>query len=742
MLAYEAEILEECRDRSCVLVMAEGLGLERTIWNGIRECTSKGRLVVLLNFSEEEIEHYEEMACASFHSLKKTHPKVRKQLYARGNAVAVSTSIFLTDLLNETVECGLVGAVFVNHVEELRDGCAEAFAVYLLHRTDKQVQVMGYTERSTTMSFGVTFLEEVISLLDAGTLLLYPRFHTSVQRALSVDTEITELRLRLGKRQKEAQVLLVDVMGSVVNALQISERIEVDKSLVPGAEFGEAVERIGSSAKSRALGREIENIRKLFRLLYCVDFQYFYSAYSAMFEEQLRLGKDATWCSEYAAHLLMNVCGGATGGTAEEPDATETGGPDCAGSTEVPVHEALASSVENGRAGASVQGDGVVDARHDNPKIKTLLGVVKEHRDSSICILSSCQETAAYIKWRILTAGIAISGIECATHKEFRLAKFTFDVVVFMDPSISSIRKVEVYVNEHRKSPVVLLMYFENSVEEELRLSGLREEKASFESLIAKKRRLPLNANRGYEDEEPEVGGEVLVDTREMRSSLPFSIYRSNQNMKVSTLDTGDYVLDGVFCIERKSIADFVSSVNSGRLYVQLRRMESKFRHAILLLEFERGKRMCLSDHFEAKKENIRSSILSKLTAVLVNFPGFKIVWSNADATTARVFRSLQTIRVSSDTHAGADSCVSDAAADQKNPVLYEILLHIEGITEFNVKHAFKHFESLRDLANANIGRLQHVFGIRDGAKIHRFFTGYTFSVVTAALPAMETHAS
>lgn len=59
---------------------------------------------------------------------------------------------------------------------------------------------------------------------------------------------------------------------------------------------------------------------------------------------------------------------------------------------------------------------------------------------------------------------------------------------------------------------------------------------------------------------------QVIVDTREFRSSLPSLIHAKNVRIVPTTLIVGDYILSPEMCVERKSIPDLIQSFTSGRL--------------------------------------------------------------------------------------------------------------------------------------------------------------------------------
>ena len=64
---------------------------------------------------------------------------------------------------------------------------------------------------------------------------------------------------------------------------------------------------------------------------------------------------------------------------------------------------------------------------------------------------------------------------------------------------------------------------------------------------------------------------------REFRSTLPSLLHASNLLVIPATLTVGDYILTPHMCVERKSLADLVSSFNNGRLYVHVSSVARSF---------------------------------------------------------------------------------------------------------------------------------------------------------------------
>ena len=77
----------------------------------------------------------------------------------------------------------------------------------------------------------------------------------------------------------------------------------------------------------------------------------------------------------------------------------------------------------------------------------------------------------------------------------------------------------------------------------------------------------------------------ILIDAREMRSSLPLTLSQSLFNNTIQVLKHGDYVLSSAIVVERKSFGDFYTSLATHRVYKQLKNMNNMYEHPILLLE-------------------------------------------------------------------------------------------------------------------------------------------------------------
>lgn len=79
---------------------------------------------------------------------------------------------------------------------------------------------------------------------------------------------------------------------------------------------------------------------------------------------------------------------------------------------------------------------------------------------------------------------------------------------------------------------------------------------------------------------------EIIIDYRESNEILK-EAFRSNHmiNLKTGKLKAGDFLINNLLLVERKTIKDFVMSIKDGRLFQQAANLGSSFKHRMLILE-------------------------------------------------------------------------------------------------------------------------------------------------------------
>lgn len=78
----------------------------------------------------------------------------------------------------------------------------------------------------------------------------------------------------------------------------------------------------------------------------------------------------------------------------------------------------------------------------------------------------------------------------------------------------------------------------------------------------------------------------IYADYREQRSNVIKKLLEySDVELKIETLDVGDYILSQELCLEFKTKEDFLNSLIDGRLFNQAKNMRNNFKKAIFLIQ-------------------------------------------------------------------------------------------------------------------------------------------------------------
>ncbi|UKJ88902.2 hypothetical protein MACJ_002148 [Theileria orientalis] len=134
--------------------------------------------------------------------------------------------------------------------------------------------------------------------------------------------------------------------------------------------------------------------------------------------------------------------------------------------------------------------------------------------------------------------------------------------------------------------------------------------------------------------------GQAIVDTRELNSKLPFFLFNAGLQVISTVLEIGDYLVTRDLCIERKSLADLYTSLNSARLSKQLSEMCSAYENPFLLIEFDENDKFHLSSLGEGRYGH--NYIYVKLVITCCNFPKLRLIWSSSPQESANIIRHLK----------------------------------------------------------------------------------------------------
>jgi Fanconi anemia group M protein len=77
----------------------------------------------------------------------------------------------------------------------------------------------------------------------------------------------------------------------------------------------------------------------------------------------------------------------------------------------------------------------------------------------------------------------------------------------------------------------------------------------------------------------------IVIDDRELRSGVREALTAIGVPHEVGHLDVADYIVDDVIYVERKTVPDFLESMQDLRLFDQVSRLRADKRRAVLVIE-------------------------------------------------------------------------------------------------------------------------------------------------------------
>ena len=96
----------------------------------------------------------------------------------------------------------------------------------------------------------------------------------------------------------------------------------------------------------------------------------------------------------------------------------------------------------------------------------------------------------------------------------------------------------------------------------------------------------------------------VQIDSREKDRVQSSTEYFKQQGLEVEIceLETGDYLFDGKVCFEYKVVSDFVSSIQSGKVFTQAINMTEQYDYCFVIVqgdEHSRAKALAMSRNYQ-----------------------------------------------------------------------------------------------------------------------------------------------
>lgn len=331
------------------------------------------------------------------------------------------------------------------------------------------------------------------------------------------------------------------------------------------------------------------------------------------------------------------------------------------------------------------------------------------------------------------------------------LEEYRPNFVVMYNADVTLMRQAEVFRASTSGHPLrMYLLAYDDVVDEDRYRNVVERERSSFRTLIRERATMIVHANQeGKLDEADlsnayDVGGaaqssgkhlgedrdsrqlqisstvgssarpRVVVDTRELRSSLPMTLYAHGMTIVPVTLEVGDFVLSKTIAIERKSFSDLVGSFASGRLFNQIDALSRHYRHPCLLIEFDQQARLSLaSSAGGVPSELVPSSVTSKVVLLVQQFPGLRLLWAQGAQDSCQLFAALKEKDDDPDENeassAGVDSANTVDSLFSPGPA--SLLRSLPGVDGNNMTAVMRKVRNVNALLNMSLGEMTAVLG-------------------------------
>jgi Fanconi anemia group M protein len=200
----------------------------------------------------------------------------------------------------------------------------------------------------------------------------------------------------------------------------------------------------------------------------------------------------------------------------------------------------------------------------------------------------------------------------------------------------------------------------------------------------------------------------IIIDNRERNEELLDAIGAKGLEIEFRTAHVGDYIISDRVCIERKTVADFESSLINGRLFEQVKRLKENYELPILVLEGD-------VEYFR-----LRNSVINGAIAALYIDYGIMVLHTSDAKSTGEVIASMA--KHEHDKNIREPSLKGGARAYTREQFQEFIIGNIPGIGSKLARSLLEHFKSIKNIANAEKGDLVKVekIGKKKAEMIHK----------------------
>ncbi|XP_070845942.1 DNA repair endonuclease XPF [Chaetodon trifascialis] len=312
LLEFETEMFISLFGCDGLLVVAEGMGIDRILLQFMRVYSEQGSLVLLLNTTTAEQEYLtEQLRMEGVAHLPRTvtsdiQSAERYNVYTEGGVLFVTSRILVVDFLTDRIPAHLISGILVYRAHKIIESCQEAFILRLFRQKNKTGFIKAFTDKATAFSSGFCQVERVMRNLFVKKLYLWPRFQASVNTALDRHKpEVVELHVSLTPAMRAIQSSILDIMSACLKELKRynptleAEDLSLENTL--GNTFDKTIRHYLDplwhqlGAKTKALVQDLKVLRVLLLYLTQYDCVTFLNLLESLRSSQKIFGSNSGW---------------------------------------------------------------------------------------------------------------------------------------------------------------------------------------------------------------------------------------------------------------------------------------------------------------------------------------------------------------------------------------------------------------------------------------------------------------
>ncbi|RKP19690.1 hypothetical protein ROZALSC1DRAFT_28734, partial [Rozella allomycis CSF55] len=780
---FQKEIAIDISDNDALFVLAKGIGHDSIISTLLKAFASPQVLVFLVHASSEQEQSFISIFKAQGWDLNNFKcvnsdltAKARSQMYEKGGVFSITSRILVMDLLKEHIPIEKTTGMLILNAHTITDETLEAFAMRLYRQKNKNGFIKAVTEKAEGLTIGFARLEKTLKCLYLTDVKFYPRYEVRIAQQLEEkETELIEINIGMTDKMKDIQLALIEVMDKCIRELaKMHKELNIEEMNVENGyfkHFDAIIKRqldpiwhtVG--LRSKQLMSDLVDLRNLIHYLNSTDCVTFYSYLETILTSQKMNEMGTSWVYFDAANVVFEL--------AKERIVEKSQGKLKLTLEKNPKWDVLNQVLDEiKQETANLDQQRILILTQDSKHCRQLKKLLVDGPNKLLREVIQENENLKSQLRPILDVGLIKEPLEKKRKRELRmpemnnvdlvkllveepidyessvqtedkefkiidepiiriqtfsdikfgstLNEFMPDFIILMEPHLETIRFIETFNATFKEHSLrIYLFSYEYSAEEQKYLTSVRREKDAFQRLIREKSVMAVGKEQDGKVQLIDDDDLTNVNTRIAGGKVEFEAHKKNIDIEPVTIEVGDYILTPKICVERKSIPDLISSLNTGRLYTQVEAMCRYYDHPIVLIEFDHQKAFSLQSQEFYSSEINSTSVSSKLALLILHFPKLRLIWSSGVYETVEIFMDLKKGQEQPDLNkvllTGGDSSIEND--ESTNFLFKDILLTMPGVTIYNVRTILQSVKNLKDLSNKDLKSLKALIGDGPGEK-------------------------